>query len=109
VVDSRGRARGLPPALHEDRVAPGVVWGVCSRQPKTVGLFPGHGSQFPGMAKTLFESELVFRETVARCADVLDGALARPLLDVLFDTGPDSEEVPYHENAQAQHDKGGRP
>ena len=93
VVDSRARARRLLRALHEDRPAPGLVRGVCSDRPKTAWLFPGQGSQFPGMAKTLFESEPVFRETVARCADVLDGVLTRPLLDVLFDTGTDSEKT----------------
>ena len=45
------------------------------------------------MARTLFESEPVFRETVERCADVLDGVLPRPLLEVMFDTGPDAEEA----------------
>lgn len=93
VVDSRARARRLLRALHEDRPAPGLLRGVCSDRPKTAWLFPGQGSQYPAMAKTLFDSELVFRETVERCADVLDGVLTRSLLDVVFDTGPDSEEI----------------
>ena len=45
------------------------------------------------MARTLFESEPVFRETIERCADVLDGVLPRSLLEVMFDTGPDAEET----------------
>ena len=93
VVDSRARARRLLRALHEDRPAPGLVRGICSDRPKTAWLFPGQGSQFPGMAKALFESEQVFRETVVRCADVLDGVLTRPLLEVLFDTGAGGEQA----------------
>src|SRR5262249_41619441 len=85
----------------EDRPAPGLVRGVCGDRPKTAWLFGGQGSQFPGMAKTLFDTEPVFRETVAQCADVLDGALTRPLLDVLFDTGSGREKA-LHDTAFAQ-------
>ena len=93
VVDSRARARRLLGALHEDRPAPGLARGSSSDRPKTAWLFPGQGSQFPGMARTLFDSEPVFRETIERCADVLGGVLPRSLLEVMFDTGPDAEET----------------
>ncbi|ETW23726.1 hypothetical protein MGAST_12655 [Mycobacterium gastri 'Wayne'] len=93
VVDSRGRARRLLRALREDRPAPGLVRGVCGDRPKTAWLFGGQGCQFPGMAKALFDTEPVFRETVARCAGVLDRVLTRPLLDVLFDARPGSEKA----------------
>ena len=93
VVDSRVRARRLLGALHEDRPAPGLTRGSSSDRPKTAWLFPGQGSQFPGMARTLFESEPVFRETIERCADVLGGVLPRSLVEVMFDTGPDAEEA----------------
>jgi amino acid adenylation domain-containing protein len=96
VVDSRARARRLLGALPEDRPAPGLTRGVCSDRPKTAWLFPGQGSQFPGMARTLFERESVFRETVLHCADLLDGVLPRPLLEVMFDTDPDGEEALRH-------------
>ena len=91
VVDSRGRARRLLGALRDDRPAPGLTRGSFDDRPKTAWLFPGQGSQFPGMARTLFDSEPVFRETMQRCADVLDGVLSRPVLEVMFDTGPDGE------------------
>ena len=93
VVDSRARARRFLRAVHEERPAPGLVRGVCGDRPKTAWLFTGQGSQFPGMARELFDVEPVFAQTVTRCADVLDGVLARPLLDVLFDTGPGSEQT----------------
>ena len=40
-------------------------------------LFPGQGSQFAGMGKSLYESELVYRETFDHCA-----AIVQPLLEV---------------------------
>lgn len=93
VVDSRARARRLLRAVQEDRPAPGLIRGTCGARPKTAWLFPGQGSQFPGMARALFDAEPVFRETVTRCADVLTDVLARPLLEVLFDTGEGSSEA----------------
>jgi len=84
VVDSPARARRLLRAFTDDRPVPGLLRGVCGDRPKTAWLFPGQGSQLPGMAQALFHHEPVFRETVVRCAEVLDGTLARPLLDVLF-------------------------
>ncbi len=93
VVDSRGRARRLLGALHEERPAPGLTRGSSGDRPKTAWLFPGQGSQFPGMARTLFDSEPVFRATMQQCAEVLDGVLPRSLLEVTFDTGPDAEEA----------------
>ena len=91
VVNSRARSRRLLKAVAEESPAPGVVRGVSGDRPKTAWLFTGQGSQFPGMAKGLFETEPVFAETVTQCADVLDDVLPRPLLDVLFGAGPDSE------------------
>ena len=34
-------------------------------------MFPGQGSQYPGMGRELYESQRVFREVVDRCADAL--------------------------------------
>ena len=93
VVDSATRARGLLQAVNEDRPAPGLVRGSCTDRPKTAWLFPGQGSQFPGMAKALFDAEPVFAETLTRCAEVLDGVLTRPLREVLFDTGTGAEQT----------------
>ena len=82
-------ARELLAGLAENRVGPGAVRGVCGDPPKTAWLFTGQGSQYPGMARELFDSEPVFAETVTRCADAVDGMLPRPLLEVLFDTDSD--------------------
>lgn len=94
VVNSRESALELLGALADDRPAPGLVRGESYDKPKTAWLFTGQGSQYPGMAKELFDTEPVFAETVRQCAAAVDGILEKPLLDVIFDVdGPDSDET----------------
>ena len=94
VVNSREAAIELLGALADDRPAPGLVRGESHDTPKTAWLFTGQGSQYPGMARELFDTEPVFAETLNRCAAVVADILEKPLLDVIFDTdSPDSEET----------------
>ncbi len=94
VVNSRESASELLGALADDRPAPGLVRGVSDDTPKTAWLFTGQGSQYPGMARELFDTEPVFAETLTRCAAVVADVLEKPLLEVIFDAdGPDSEET----------------
>ena len=88
VVDSVQGARELLAGLAENRLGPGALRGVCGDPPKTAWFFTGQGSQYPGMARELFDAEPVFADTVTRCAEALDDMLPRPLLEVLFDTDP---------------------
>ena len=90
VVDSVQGTRELLAGLAENRLGPGAVRGVCGDPPKTAWLFTGQGSQYPGMARELFDTEPVFADTVQRCAEAVDGLLPRPLLEVLFDTDFDA-------------------
>lgn len=94
VVDSTESAAELLGALAEDRPATGLLRGESADKPKTAWLFTGQGSQYPGMARELFDTEPVFAATVTRCAEVLSGVLEKPLLDVIFDIdGPDAEDT----------------
>ncbi|MFP8964591.1 type I polyketide synthase, partial [Streptomyces nanhaiensis] len=53
-------------------------------------LFPGQGSQYPGMGRELYEGEPVFRERVEECAELLRPHLEHDLRSLLYpdDTGP---------------------
>ncbi len=85
VVNSRESAVELLGALADDRPAPGLVRGESHDTPKTAWLFTGQGSQYPGMARELFDTEPVFAETLNRCAEAVADVLEKPLLDVIFD------------------------
>jgi acyl transferase domain-containing protein/NADPH:quinone reductase-like Zn-dependent oxidoreductase/acyl carrier protein len=94
VINSKESATELLGALADDRPAPGLLRGISDDTPKTAWLFTGQGSQYPGMARELFDTEPVFAETVTRCAAVVADLLEKPLLDVIFDLdGPDNEET----------------
>ncbi|HEY2269780.1 MAG TPA: type I polyketide synthase, partial [Streptosporangiaceae bacterium] len=94
VVNSRESAIELLDALADDRPAPGLFRGESHDTPKTAWLFTGQGSQYPGMARELFDTEPVFAETVTSCAAVVADVLEKPLLDVIFDADrPDNEET----------------
>ncbi len=100
VVDSVEGAREGLAELAENRLRPGVVRGECTDRPTTAWLFTGQGSQYPGMARELFDAEPVFADTVTRCADAVNGILPRPLLEVLFatdrETGGEAGETLRH-------------
>ncbi|MGE2725263.1 SDR family NAD(P)-dependent oxidoreductase [Mycolicibacterium pulveris] len=94
VVNTRESAVELLGALADDRPAPGLVRGDTHATPKTAWLFTGQGSQYPGMARELFDTEPVFADTMRRCAAAVADVLEKPLLDVIFDVdSPECEET----------------
>ncbi len=48
-----------------------LVEATAQRNPKVVWVFTGQGSQYPGMAKTLYETETLFRTIIDECHDLL--------------------------------------
>ncbi|WP_264990832.1 type I polyketide synthase, partial [Mycobacterium kiyosense] len=89
-------ARDLLVELTENRLRPGVLRGECGDPPTTAWLFTGQGSQYPGMARELFDAEPVFADVLRRCAAAVDGLLPRPLLETVFATDRDSAETLRH-------------
>ncbi len=102
VVNSRESALELLGALADDRPAPGLVRGESHEPPKTAWLFTGQGSQYPGMARELFDTEPVFAETLKRCAVAVADVLEKPLLDVIFDVDGDDAEETLRQTSYAQ-------
>lgn len=102
VVNSRESAGDLLGALTDDRPAPGLVRGESHDIPKTAWLFTGQGSQYPGMARELFDTEPVFARTLTRCAEVVADVLEKPLLDVIFDADDGTAEETLRQTSYAQ-------
>ncbi len=96
VANSVHEARMLLDDLVANRLRPGVLRGECGDPPSTAWFFPGQGSQYPGMARELFDTEPVFAETVRRCAQAVDPMLPRPLLEVLLSGDRDTAETLRH-------------
>ncbi|HVV11364.1 MAG TPA: type I polyketide synthase [Amycolatopsis sp.] len=81
-----GDRAGLLTALEQlgtGEPGDGVVQGIADVTPKTVFVFPGHGSLWAGMAAGLLESSPVFAAKIGECAAALDPYLDWSLPDVL--------------------------
>ncbi|UZI31659.1 type I polyketide synthase [Streptomyces sp. VB1] len=76
--------RGLT-ALASGTESPGVVRGTARDAGGVVFVFPGQGSQWPGMALQLLDESSVFAETMQACADALDPHFDWNLFEVLRD------------------------
>jgi amino acid adenylation domain-containing protein len=77
--------RGTLAALAQGETPSGVQRGVARGRPRVAFLFTGQGSQYPGMARELYESQPVFRQVLDHCGNLLRDDLPRRLLDVLWD------------------------
>ena len=69
---------------------PARVTETPATEPAIYFLFPGQGSQYPGMGRELYETQSVFRETVDRCVEILKRHLGVDLRMILFPDNPDS-------------------
>lgn len=62
-------------------------FGLSAGSADPVLLFPGQGSQRPGMGKSLYAGLEVFRRHIDDCAARLDGLMQRDFRAMLFDDG----------------------
>ncbi len=65
-------------------------------------LFPGQGSQSPGMGADLYASEPAFREPLDRCAGLLRPELGRDLRELLFAPAEHAAEAALERTAFTQ-------
>ncbi|WP_407652778.1 type I polyketide synthase [Amycolatopsis cynarae] len=79
----RGEAAEALRALAAGRSRPDVVTGTADVRGKTVFVFPGQGSQWPGMATGLLAESPVFAERMAECDAALREFLDYSVLAVL--------------------------
>ncbi|MFE0421079.1 SDR family NAD(P)-dependent oxidoreductase, partial [Streptomyces sp. NPDC058953] len=75
--------------LADGDESPDVVRGTAHAPARTVFVFPGQGSQWPGMAVDLLASSPVFAERMAACERALSPHVEWSLTDVLRGT-PDA-------------------
>ena len=75
--DRAGVVAVLDEAVH---VAASEVVGGCP----VVFMFPGQGSQYPGMAAELYATEALVRDTIDHCCETLRPDLGLDLREVLF-------------------------
>ncbi|KAB7836992.1 type I polyketide synthase [Streptomyces mobaraensis] len=98
VADRADAVRALT-ALAAGDSDPAIVRGVAvpggADGGRAVFVFPGQGTQWPGMARELLDRSPVFRDRLHACAAVLDPLTGWSLLDVLrgAEGGPDTGRV----------------
>ncbi|WP_430382192.1 type I polyketide synthase [Streptomyces sp. P10-4] len=83
-TDRDALLRGLD-AVAAGTPDPAVTEGAADGTDRVVFVFPGHGAQWPGMARQLLDDSPVFRESVLQCADAFAEFVDWSLLDVLRD------------------------
>jgi candicidin polyketide synthase FscB len=82
LCDREGGFAGLD-ALAEGTASPRVVLGHAGADGGVAFLFPGQGSEWPGMGRELLRTSRVFRETIAACEDALSEVVGWSLGAVL--------------------------
>ena len=91
-VDDIGQAQEALEALAQGRAHPAVSTGTARLLGGVVFVFPGQGSQWPGMGRALLAESAVFADAIAACDAALlphTGWSVRAVLG-----GDDGEEVP---------------
>ena len=87
-------------AVRQLRDAPAAESAINA--PRIAFLFPGQGSQHPGMAQALHQHEPAFREALDACLAPLSSMLGTDLRAMMFATGDAAAEAALRETRHAQ-------
>ncbi|MGF7125089.1 beta-ketoacyl synthase N-terminal-like domain-containing protein, partial [Rhodococcus sp. BE178] len=80
-------------ALLRNRSTFNVVRGTSRIQRRPIFVFPGHGGQWHGMGRALFQQSAVFRQRIMDCSDALRPFIDWSLIDVVEGAaGPEALE-----------------
>ncbi|HEU5354489.1 MAG TPA: beta-ketoacyl synthase N-terminal-like domain-containing protein, partial [Actinocrinis sp.] len=90
VGDSREDLLDALRALATDQPHPGLIQAAAGTPGKSVFVFPGQGSQHPGMTLELYQSSRIYRAHLDEIADALAPHTGFALLDILHSTDPDA-------------------
>ncbi len=78
------------------------IRGRAGDTPPVVFMFPGQGSQYPGMGRELYASEPVFRDWIDRGAQALEELLGLDIRTLLFEGDVDAQDHPIRATVHAQ-------
>lgn len=70
-----------------------AAYTVKEKKNNVVFLFPGQGNQYPNMGKELYDTELVYRNAIDECAEILQQYMAEDIRAILFTAAADSSAV----------------
>ena len=103
VAESSGSAKAALEDFSSGRSNAAVHCGsVEATSPfEVVFLYTGQGSQYPGMAETLYRTCPVFRDTIDRCDEILGPDPQNLTLKSVLAAGP-AEGAPVHRTAWTQ-------
>jgi myxalamid-type polyketide synthase MxaB len=82
--DGAGLSAKLAACQKGETVAGMTVGRARSEKPKIAFLFTGQGSQYTGMGRELYETQPLFRKTMAQCDRILQSYLEMSLLELLY-------------------------
>jgi len=82
-------------AYRNGETGTGVIAGVSEKKSNlpVAFLFTGQGAQYPGMAKSLFDTQPVFRNALKECDSLLKSHLTGSLLDIIFNGDEASSKI----------------